>query len=119
LCEERNNSDGTLTKRFVEDGQVRIRPNRDNDNKAHPGYGGGDFWIVKLSPELPPDSDGDGVSDDLDQCPNSPTGTVVNATGCSIEQMAPCDGPWKNHGEYVSAVVQASTQFRKAGLISH
>jgi hypothetical protein len=85
----------------------------------HPGYGGGDFWIVKLSPELPPDSDGDGVSDDLDQCPNSPTGTVVNATGCSIEQMAPCDGPWKNHGEYVSAVVQASTQFRKAGLISH
>ena len=88
-------------------------------NKTHPGYGGTDFWIVKLSPELPPDSDGDGVPDELDQCPNTPAGGIVNASGCSIEQLAPCDGPWKNHGQYVQAVVKVSGQFRKAGLISH
>lgn len=86
-------------------------------NKTTPGYGDYDLWAIKLSPELP-DSDGDGVPDELDQCPKSLTGVVVNATGCSIEQIVPCDSPWKNHGEYVSAIAQASTQFRKAGLIS-
>lgn len=30
------------------------------------------------------DSDGDGVFDDRDQCPNTPAGTVVDATGCEV-----------------------------------
>jgi CxxC motif-containing protein (DUF1111 family)/beta-glucanase (GH16 family) len=30
------------------------------------------------------DSDGDGVKDNLDQCPNTPTGTPVNSVGCPI-----------------------------------
>ena len=29
------------------------------------------------------DTDGDGVTDDLDQCPNTPTGETVDANGCS------------------------------------
>ena len=34
----------------------------------------------------PPDSDGDGVADDFDQCPNTAPGAVVDAHGCSAEQ---------------------------------
>lgn len=87
-------------------------------NKTNQGYGESDIWVVKLSPELPPDSDGDGVPDELDQCPNTPAGGIVSASGCSIEQLAPCEGPWKNHGQYVSAVARLSNQFREAGLIT-
>ncbi|MBF8271358.1 MAG: ompA2, partial [Magnetococcales bacterium] len=29
-----------------------------------------------------PDSDGDGIADDLDKCPGTPKGAVVDATGC-------------------------------------
>jgi len=35
------------------------------------------------------DSDGDGVPDDRDQCPGTPRGTEVDATGCPIEEQAP------------------------------
>jgi len=31
------------------------------------------------------DSDGDGVPDDIDQCPNTPKGVVVDAHGCPID----------------------------------
>jgi OmpA-OmpF porin, OOP family len=34
------------------------------------------------------DSDGDGVLDDVDQCPGTPTGTEVDATGCPIPEPA-------------------------------
>jgi hypothetical protein len=48
---------------------------------------------------------------------------VVDANGCSIDQLAPCAGPasggiWKNHGEYVSTVAHVSEQFLQQGLIS-
>ena len=65
-----------------------------------------------------PDSDGDGVLDPADQCPGTPSGEVVDAHGCSIEQRVPCDGPWRNHGEYVSAIVRTSRAFASAGLIT-
>src|SRR6266478_2571693 len=62
------------------------------------------------------DADADGVPDSLDQCPGTPAGAVVDASGCSIDQIAPCSGPasggtWKNHGQYVSAVSQAVEAF--------
>ncbi len=34
------------------------------------------------APAAVPDSDGDGVPDDVDKCPNTPKGVKVNATGC-------------------------------------
>jgi len=69
------------------------------------------------------DSDNDGVPDSTDLCPGTPAGAIVNADGCSIDQLAPCAGPasggsWKNHGEYVSAVAQVAEQFVVQGLIS-
>ncbi len=69
------------------------------------------------------DSDGDGVRDDLDSCPNTAPGAVVDADGCSIDQLVPCSGPlssgaWRNHGQYVSRVAKAANQFLAAGLIT-
>lgn len=64
------------------------------------------------------DDDNDVVLDAQDSCPGTPSGTVVNATGCSIAQIAPCNGNWKNHGGYVSATAKAVNAFKKAGLIT-
>jgi hypothetical protein len=69
------------------------------------------------------DADGDGIPDSLDQCPATPAGSIVDANGCSIDQIAPCSGPasggtWKNHGQYVSAVAQAAEAFLEQGLIT-
>jgi len=69
------------------------------------------------------DADGDGVGDSLDLCPGTPAGAIVDANGCSIDQIAPCSGPasggtWKNHGQYVSTVAQAVEAFFAEGLIS-
>ncbi len=65
-----------------------------------------------------PDDDNDGVNDEEDQCPDTPFGEIVDAEGCSIEQICPCEGPWKNHGKYVTCVVGAVKEFAKAGLIT-
>jgi hypothetical protein len=69
------------------------------------------------------DADGDGVPDSVDLCPDTPAGVIVDAHGCSIDQIAPCSGPasggtWKNHGQYVSSVVHAVQSFLAQGLIS-
>jgi hypothetical protein len=69
------------------------------------------------------DSDGDGVPDSLDQCADTPTGGIINESGCTIDQLVPCEGPssggtWTNHGQYVSAVAHVSNTFKKEGLIS-
>ena len=39
--------------------------------------------------DLKKDSDGDGVRDDLDKCPGTPAGTVVDGSGCAIVFPAP------------------------------
>jgi hypothetical protein len=69
------------------------------------------------------DLDGDGVADVLDACPNTPLCSIVDAQGCSIDQLAPCEGPasggvWKNHGQYTSAVARAADEFLAQGLIT-
>jgi len=67
---------------------------------------------------LPPDEDGDGVADADDHCPGTAPGVIVNASGCSLEQLAPCDGRWKNHGQYVAAVAVEAEKFMRAGLLT-
>ena len=69
------------------------------------------------------DADLDGVGDSQDQCPNTPPGSIVDAHGCSIDQLAPCAGPasggtWRNHGEYVSNVARAVGDFFDQGLLT-
>jgi hypothetical protein len=86
-------------------------------DKTVPWYGSDDGWLVKLSPENN-DCDGDGVPNNLDQCPNTPMGEVVNAHGCGISQLCPCEQGWRNHNEYVQCVRTNATQFLLAGLIS-
>ena len=70
-----------------------------------------DGWMVK-------DEDGDELLDDVDLCPGTPSGEVVNDDGCSIAQLCPCADPWKNHGKYVSSVVKTAKSFMREGLIS-
>ena len=69
------------------------------------------------------DMDGDGVMDDADECPNTAPGAVVDEHGCSIQQRVPCAGPrvgatWKNHGQYVSALVNILSEWLERGVIS-
>ena len=69
------------------------------------------------------DRDNDGVPDSLDLCPGTPASAIVDANGCSIDQIAPCSGPasggtWKNHGQYVSTVAQAAEAFVEQRLLS-
>jgi len=64
------------------------------------------------------DTDGDGTPEYLDQCPNTPAVAIVNSHGCSIDQLCPCDGPWRSHGEYVTCVARTAAQFQRDGLIS-
>jgi hypothetical protein len=64
------------------------------------------------------DSDDDGVADTHDLCPNTPRGEVVNADGCAIAQLCPCEGPWMNHNAYVRCVGDNAFAFLTAGLIT-
>ncbi len=41
---------------------------------------------------LPQDSDGDGIGDSLDQCPNSVAGTIVDQSGCAMPLDRDGDG---------------------------
>ncbi len=49
---------------------------------------------VEVVPAVAPvDSDGDGVPDDLDKCPDTPAGTAVDADGCPVPVKAECKTP--------------------------
>jgi hypothetical protein len=64
------------------------------------------------------DEDGDGVPDINDDCPGTPANEVVNENGCSIDQLCPCENPWKSHGQYVSCIARAAEDFVATGLIT-
>lgn len=87
-------------------------------------FGGGSTGsgsrIVRLKPDVPEncDEDGDGVPDLHDLCPGTTPGSVVNSEGCSIDQLVPCDGPWKNHGQYLKAMEMVTEDFVRDGLIT-
>lgn len=58
-------------------------------------------------PDVAPsvDSDGDGLVDAVDQCPNSPTGAAVGPSGCACEELRCDDGDPCNGTETCSAGV--------------
>lgn len=63
------------------------------------------------------DDDDDGVADSEDACV-TPANQVVNAAGCSIADLCPCELPWENHGAYVACVARRSIDFVASGAIS-
>ena len=92
----------------------------DAHNKCTINYAFSDVevTVTLTSIALEPDNDGDGVPDRRDACPNTQPGEAVDRNGCSISQLVPCDGPWKNHGEYVRKVVEVASEFAQQGLIT-
>ena len=70
------------------------------------------------------DIDGDAVNNGADSCEFTIFNEIVDPiTGCSIDQLCPCEGPrgttesWKNHGKYVSCVAHSAKIFVEQGLI--
>jgi hypothetical protein len=64
------------------------------------------------------DIDNDGVLNENDQCEETPVDEIVDPSGCSIDQLVPCDEDWKNHGKYVSALAKTTNGFVEQGLIT-
>jgi hypothetical protein len=64
------------------------------------------------------DEDLDGVVDSQDQCAGTVADAVVNAAGCSIDQICPCAGPWRNHQQYVACVRNTATDLARDGVIT-
>jgi hypothetical protein len=50
------------------------------------GQGGSDVGAVTVTVQAP-DSDGDGIQNPADLCPNTPPGATVNANGCALSQL--------------------------------
>jgi hypothetical protein len=72
------------------------------------------------------DRDDDGVADsgELGICLfTEPFGTKVNALGCSLAQVCPCDAPWGrlqwwHHPEYLRCVQLASKEFLEQAVMT-
>jgi len=89
---------------------------------------------------LPPDTDGDGFTDDIDECDNSITilvsptviingvdtgipNTEPNAVGCTLADLIDeiidmCLDGAKNHGKFVSCVSHETNMLKRARTIS-
>lgn len=68
------------------------------------------------------DADFDGVGDACDTCPGTQPGDPVLASGCSLAQACPCDGPtddeeWSSQREYVQCVARNLKSMRLRGLV--
>ena len=66
------------------------------------------------------DADGDGVPDRADVCPGSPSGDIVDGTGCSI---CPCTGmasgaPWPSRSAYLHCVRDAAARLDRARRVA-
>jgi len=64
------------------------------------------------------DSDGDGVGDGCDACAGTSPADIVVADGCSLGQKCPCDGPrddqqWDSQRDYVQCVARELKVLRR------
>jgi hypothetical protein len=69
------------------------------------------------------DSDGDGVGDLCDRCPYTPAGALVTRSGCSVEQLCPCDATrsgeqWQSPRAYLRCVAEATHRLRREGQLT-
>lgn len=87
--------------------------------------GQADWDLDGLGDACDPDIDGDGALNGSDECEFTPLGDVIDpATGCSVEQLVPCEGPrgttegWKSHGQYMKALTHTTKEFVRQGLIT-
>jgi len=69
------------------------------------------------------DADGDGIGDACDSCPSTPAGELVLPNGCSVSQACPCQGPapnveWVDQHAYVRCVGRALRTLRRQGKAS-
>jgi hypothetical protein len=81
---------------------------------------------------LPPDADGDGVPDDVDECPNSDLSATVVIDGCNSgvantlfpsgcaisDVVAACAEGASNKGQFARCVSHATNDLKKAGTIT-
>ena len=83
-----------------------------------------DFDQDGAGDECDSDQDADGVANEDDACSGTGQNSVVDARGCTVEQLCPCEGvlesgaPWSNHGEYVSCIADSAISFVNQGLIA-
>ena len=63
-----------------------VRAVRTNGSSALNPYAqaGLTLFFGDVTPSAPPDTDGDGVPDPRDECPGTPLGVVVDASGCAL-----------------------------------
>jgi hypothetical protein len=69
------------------------------------------------------DSDGDAVGDACDKCPETRADALVTRSGCSVEQLCPCDAtrsgePWQSQTAYLRCVARATRTLRLEGQLS-
>jgi outer membrane protein OmpA-like peptidoglycan-associated protein len=90
---------GLGVRRGWQHGALRMELRTDHTVTSAEGLGGGDFttlkgiagwtWGVGARPK---DTDGDGVFDKKDKCPDTPHGAIVDKVGCPIDSDG--DGVW-------------------------
>ncbi len=61
------------------------------------------------------DADQDGVPNESDLCPGTPAGTLVDNTGCNVDQAILCDADWRNARQYHRAVLRWARRMLRTG----
>lgn len=74
--------------------------------------------VVGFKDVVSVDADQDGVQDADDLCESTLSGSVVDASGCSVQQYCYCEADWKNHGQMVACTSSVAEIFVSEGLLT-